>query len=179
MADARQYSDEEVRAILDRALEAGGTSGVPGISHAELLAIGEQVGLSPEAMTRAADRAREDLLDQAARKAIRSRRRRWLAAHAAMFALINGLLFAVNAATTPGEWWVLFPVFFWGLALALHAGLALGVAPSPRALSRERRRREQPKATRSRLRVEQGSVEAEESDSAEHERSPASAQRTR
>jgi hypothetical protein len=181
MADARQYSDEEVRAILDRALEAGGKGGAPGISHADLLAIGEQVGLSPEAMTLAAERAREDLLDQAARKAIASRRRCWLAAHAALFALINGLLFAVNAATTPGEWWVLFPVFFWGLALALHVGVALGVAPSQRALSRERRRRELPQATRNRLRVAQAEAEAEveAENTAERAQSPASAPRTR
>ena len=30
-------------------------------------------------------------------------------------------MFGVNYATTPGEWWVLFPVFFWGMALFAHA----------------------------------------------------------
>ena len=120
MADARKYSDEEVRAILDRALESGGGD-AGGLSHAELLAIGEQVGVSPEAMSRAAEEMLEAKRDAAAERASASRRRRWLAAHALVFAAINGLLFAVNALTTPGEWWVLFPVVFWGLALALHA----------------------------------------------------------
>ncbi len=59
-----------------------------------------------------------------------------------MFALINGLLFGVNALTTPGEWWALFPIFFWGLALAFHAGIGIVVAPSKGALKRERLRLE-------------------------------------
>jgi hypothetical protein len=161
MAEARKYSDEEVRAILDRALKGDGAADPGSISHADLLAIGEQVGLSPEAMTRAADEARAAQLERAAGGAITSRRRRWLAAHAALFALLNGLLFAVNWATTPGEWWVLFPVFFWGLALALHAGLALAVSPSRRALERERRRLELPRAEAARLRVEPSLLESD------------------
>lgn len=139
MADERKYSDTEVRAILDRALKAEPGAEL-GIAHAELQAIGEQVGVPAEAMTRAANEVLEARLDGAATQAIQSRRRRWLALHAGVFALINGLLFTVNLLTTPGEWWVLFSVFFWGLALALHAGLALGLKPSSSALARERRR---------------------------------------
>jgi hypothetical protein len=171
MAEARKYSDEEVRAILDRALEGGGGGGGGdvGISHADLLAIGEQVGLSAEAMSRAADEALAARLDRAAGGAIKSRWRRWLAGHAGVFAVLNGLLFAVNAATTPGEWWVLFPVFFWGLAVALHAGLALGLSPSRRALDRERRRLEPPPTERSRVRVEQSQPEPEASTAAGEE----------
>jgi hypothetical protein len=169
MTEGRKYSDAEVRAILDRALKPG-DGGEPGLSHADLLAIGEQVGVSPEAMTRAAAEARSAQLDQAATRAITARRRRWLAAHAAVFATINGLLFAVNAATTPGEWWVLFPVVFWGLALALHAGLALGIPASKRALERERKRLEAPSAARSaRLRVEPTALETEEATTTEAE----------
>lgn len=139
MADERKYSDSEVQAIVERALKAD-AGGTVGLDHAELVAIGEQVGVAPEAMTRAAREVLEAQLDSAAGRAIKSRRRRWLAWHAGVFALINGLLFTVNFLTTPGEWWVLFSVFFWGLALALHAGLALGLAASGSALKRERLR---------------------------------------
>jgi hypothetical protein len=171
MTDARKYSDEEVRAILDRALRGdGGDAG--GLSHAELLAIGEQVGVPPEAMSRAADEMLQAKLDTAAERAIASRRKRWLGAHAVLFAVINGLLFAVNALTTPGEWWVLFPVVFWGLALALHAGLAIGVRPSARAILRARGRLEQSGRTpTARVRVAPGvneHVDSEHVDS-EHE----------
>ncbi len=169
MTDARKYSDEEVRAILDRALKGDGGD-VGSLSHAELLSIGEQVGVPPEAMSRAAEEMLQARLDVAAERAIASRRKRWLVAHAVVFAVINGLLFAVNASTTPGEWWVLFPVVFWGLALALHAGLALGVKPSARAVERERRRLEQSRRTpAARVRVapqvsEQGESEPVESE---------------
>lgn len=169
MADARKYSDEEVRAILDRALKGdGGDAG--GLSHADLLAIGEQVGVSPEAMSRAAEEMLEAKVDAAAERAIASGRRRWLAAHAVVFGVINGLLFAINALTTPGEWWVLFPVVFWGLALALHAGLALGVQPSARAIERARRRLEQSGRSRAaRVRVAPTVSEQVESEPVERE----------
>ncbi len=152
MSDGRTYSDHEVREIIDRALASA--SGEGGLSHPDLLAVGEQVGISAEAMTRAALEVREAKLDGAATGAVTSRRRRWLAAHAGLFALINGLLFTVNFLTTPGEWWALFPIFFWGLALALHAAATFAAPVSPRALQRERRRiAEQGVAGAQRLRV--------------------------
>jgi len=144
MTDEPKYSDAEVRAIIDRALSRD-SSQASGLSHADLLAVGEQVGVPAEVMARAAEAVRAERVSRSASEAVTARRRRWLVAHAAVFAVINGLLFAVNAATTPGQWWVLFPVFFWGLALLLHAGLAFGVAPSSRALERERRRLAPPK----------------------------------
>jgi hypothetical protein len=169
MTDARRYSDEEVRAILDRALKGdGGDAG--GLSHADLLAIGEQVGVPPEAMSRAADEMLQAKLDTAAKRAVASRRKRWLAAHSVVFAVINGLLFAVNALTTPGEWWVLFPVVIWGLALAFHGSLALGVQPSARTLEQARRRLEQSRrAPTPRVRVAPSPDEQAESDPVESE----------
>jgi hypothetical protein len=159
MTDERKYSDEEVRAIIDRAL-ARDASEPGGLTHSDLLAVGEQVGVPAAAMTRAAEAVRTERLARVASEAITGRRRRWLARHAAVFAVINGLLFAVNAATTPGQWWVLFPVFFWGLALMLHAGLAFGTAPSPRALERERRRLA---PTKVRIEAEESKASNEES----------------
>lgn len=156
-----KYSDEEVRAIIERALSRS-SSEAGGLSHADLLAVGEQVGVSPDAMSRAAEAVRAERLSRDAGAALSRRRRRWLAAHAAVFAVLNGLLFAVNAATTPGQWWVLFPIFFWGLALLLHAGLTFGVAPSPKAVARERHRLAPPK-----LRVDGAGVEAESSEETE------------
>jgi len=82
----------------------------------------------------------EARLSTAATTRIVSRRRRILAAHAVAYAVINALLFAVNFLSTPGEWWVLFPVFFWGLGLLLHAGFGLSKHVSERRLTREKRR---------------------------------------
>jgi len=159
MAGERKYSDGEMREILERALAKQGPGQDPSaITHAELLAIGEQVGVPPEAMARAAAEVAQARLDADATQSVKSRRQKWLAAHAAAFAVVNGLLFTVNYLTTPGEWWVLFSIFFWGLALAAHAGVALvvGRSLSPATLERERRKLE---AERPRLRIEASASE--------------------
>src|SRR4051812_23413218 len=107
MADPRRYNDQDIQAIIQRALEQqGGATG--DLSHADLVGIGEQVGVSAEALERAAGDVLEARRAAEATHNVTSARRRWLAAHAAVFAVINGLLFAVNALTTPGEWWFLF-----------------------------------------------------------------------
>lgn len=93
-----------------------------------------------EALERAAHDVLEERRRTEASNRITSTRKRWLAAHAAVFALINGLLFAVNALTTPGEWWFLFSAVLWGLALSGHAAFALGAGVSPKRLQRERAR---------------------------------------
>ena len=134
MPTNRSYTDREVRAILARALR-----GEPdrGVSHDELVSIASEVGVSREAI----DLAARELHLEAERargreRVLRRRRRRW-ASHAFLFLLVNGLLFAVNALTTPGEWWVLFPVFIWGVALILHGWFALSRQVSTRALLKE------------------------------------------
>jgi plasmid stability protein len=139
MPDARKYSDDEVREILERAL-TGENADPTSITHGDLVAIGEQVGLTPEAMARAAREVTQAKLDGAATRSLKSRRRKLLGAHAALYAVINALLFTVNFLSTPGEWWFLFSVVFWGLALAAHAAVALGLGVSARSLERERRK---------------------------------------
>jgi hypothetical protein len=147
MPDSRRYNDEDIQAIIQRALEQQG-GGKGELAHADLLAIGEQVGVSAEAMERAAADVIETRQAAAATERVRSSRRRWLAAHAAVFAVINGLLFTVNALTTPGEWWFLFSVVFWGLALAAHSVFALGAGVSAKRQQRERARIEAEKRLR-------------------------------
>lgn len=139
MPDPRRYSDQDIQAIVQRALEQQGAA-KGDLSHADLLGIGEQIGVSADALERAAHDVLEARRSAEAKDRITSTRRRWLAAHAAVFALLNGLLFAVNALTTPGEWWFLFSAVFWGLALSGHTAFALGAGVSPKRLQRERLR---------------------------------------
>jgi 2TM domain len=150
MADERSYTDDDIRAIVDRALQSqpGGA-----VNHADLLSIGAQVGLSREAIDQAARELAESRLDQQGARQIVGRRRRWLAAHAALFTVVHGLLFAINFLTTPGEWWVLFPLFIWGAALLLHSALVFAVPVSPARLQRERRDLERQRQAASRKRV--------------------------
>jgi hypothetical protein len=152
MPDPRRYSDQDIQAIVQRALEQQGAA-TGDLSHADLLGIGEQIGVSADALERAAHDVVEARRSAEAKTRITSTRRRWLAAHAAVFALINGLLFAVNALTTPGEWWFLFSAVFWGLALSGHAAFALGAGISPKRLQRERVRIEQDSRTPARYQL--------------------------
>ena len=139
MSKDASYADDEVRAIVERALEAQPERQ---LSHQDLLAIGAGVGLSNEAIERAAEEVRAARLTAAAKASLVARRQRGLAIHGFVFFAINAFLFAINFLTTPGEWWFLFSLFGWGLGLLLHAGLGLFMGISPRRLERERRRQE-------------------------------------
>lgn len=133
----RQYSDEEVRAIIDRALASEPDRA---ISHEQLVSIGADVGLSRTAIENAAREVEEKRELTRARERILQRRRKQLASHAWAYALVNAFLFALNYLTTPGDWWVLFPLLGWALGLAFHARAGLSKDVSDRAIARELRR---------------------------------------
>jgi hypothetical protein len=137
MGDDRSYKNDDVRAIIDRALQ---TQPQEGVSHDDLLAIGAEVGLSPAVVERAALELREERLSEVARAHVVSRRRRGLLAHALVYLAVNAALFAINFLTTPGEWWVLFPVIAWGVGLLLHAVFGLSAKVSARRLKRAKAR---------------------------------------
>ncbi|HVL26091.1 MAG TPA: 2TM domain-containing protein [Thermomicrobiales bacterium] len=44
-------------------------------------------------------------------------------AHFSIYLALNILLFIINLLATPGFWWFLYPLWAWGMVLALHAGL--------------------------------------------------------
>lgn len=163
MPDPRRYSDQDIQAIVQRALEQQGAA-KGDLSHADLLGIGEQIGVSADALERAAHDVVEARRGAEAKNRVTSTRRRWLAAHAAVFALLNGLLFAVNALTTPGEWWFLFSAVFWGLALSGHAAFALGAGVSPKRLQQERARSDDETRARARPQLRVGDAETAAAD---------------
>jgi len=158
MADGRKYKDEDVRAIMDKALSRPSENGM---SHDDLLSIAAEVGLSRDTIETAVQEVEETRLNAEATSAVVARRRRWLASHAFFFTAVNAFLFAINFLTTPGEWWVLFPLIGWGLALLLHAGLALSSRVSAGGLNREKRRLQERQKARAlpRQRIEDASAE--------------------
>lgn len=169
MSDERSYKNDEVRAIIDRALAEQPQEG---ITHDDLLAVGAEVGLSRTAMERAAREVQAASSVEEAKASVVSGRRRGLAIHAGVFAVLNAFLFAINYLTTPGEWWVLFSLFGWGLGLALHTVFGLSTSVSPRRLKRAQRRLQLQRAEEhsaladpsSRLRVSAPREELEASD---------------
>jgi hypothetical protein len=137
MSKERSYGDDEVRAIIERALKAQPQSGV---SHDELLAIGAGVGLSADALESAAREVTDARLTKTAAERVQALKRRYVIAHAFVYLTVNGFLFAINYLTTPGQWWVLFPIFAWGIGMMLHAGFGLFSRASEYAITQEKRR---------------------------------------
>ena len=40
--------------------------------------------------------------------------------HLGTYFIVNGLLFLVNVLTSPGDWWVLYPLIGWGVCLTVQ-----------------------------------------------------------
>ncbi|HET7543670.1 MAG TPA: 2TM domain-containing protein [Polyangiaceae bacterium] len=137
MSKDKNYADDEVRDIIERALKAQPSGG---ISHEDLLSIGAGAGLTRDAVESAARDVAEARLTKTATARIVSWRRRGVLAHAFVYAVVNGFLFLINYLTTPGSWWVLFPVLAWGVGLVLHAGFGLFSPVDEWSLTREKRR---------------------------------------
>ncbi|WP_437900026.1 2TM domain-containing protein [Sorangium sp. So ce124] len=129
----RQYTEAEVRAILERALR---DTQARGVSHDELVAAADEIGIS-RGVIEAASRDIEHVRgEEAAREAILARRRKGFRTHLFSFLLVNAFLFAVNALTD-GPWWFFWPLLGCGLGLAFHALGALSSEVSPRQIHRE------------------------------------------
>jgi 2TM domain len=63
-----------------------------------------------------------------ARQKVRSIRGFYI--HLIVFVLVMAFLLIVNLATSP-VWWVQWPLFGWGLAVAIHAGAVFGLVGWP------------------------------------------------
>ncbi|MBN1606968.1 MAG: 2TM domain-containing protein [Polyangiaceae bacterium] len=135
----RRYTDDEARAIFERALgaEANATLG-----HEDLVAAAAEVGISRDAVERAVAEVETQQAERMAKASVLSRRRRGLLNHFIVYFVINGFLFLINWLTSPGAWWFLFPVAAWGLGLFFHMWHSLSSRVSPRALRRQLTRAE-------------------------------------
>lgn len=140
MAEGRQYSEDEVKAILERAL-ARSRDKSAGVSHDELLAAASEVGISREDIERAAVEVSEGRDEREARAHILASRRRGFSSHLWAFLGVNVFLLAINLLTTPAILWFLFPLLGWGLGLFFHARAALSKEVAERAIRREVERR--------------------------------------
>ncbi|HLV66946.1 MAG TPA: 2TM domain-containing protein [Polyangiaceae bacterium] len=134
MAEGRYYSDEEVRAILDRALKHELERGT---AYDDLLAAASEVGISPAALEQAVREIEENRDAERARERILARRRRAFMSHLWTFVGVQVFLFALNWLTTPWYLWFIYPLLAWGLGLFLHARSAFSKEVSDRALNRE------------------------------------------
>lgn len=134
MSEGRRYTEDEVQAILERALRRTHKSGV---THDELVEAATEVGISRDDLERAALELDEGRDEREARAKILKERRAGFAGHAWAYAGVNLFLLAINLITTPSILWFVFPLLGWGLGLFFHARVGLSKQVSDRAIRRE------------------------------------------
>jgi hypothetical protein len=122
--NSKQYSDEEARSILKRAVDLQGFDEGQ-FSRDQLLAMGHDLGLSQEAIVKA---EREHLVQQsltipadALEIAFRLERTKTLNQHLAVFVMVMAILILLNFVTTGfATPWFFVPLMAWGFALLFH-----------------------------------------------------------
>jgi hypothetical protein len=142
MADERRYSEEEVRAILERAIRQDQSGG---LSHADLVEAAREVGISDDAVEQAALEVEQGRELELARERILARRRAGFKSHLVVYVAVMLFLFAINALTSPQHWWFLYPLLGWGLGMVFSARAGLSKQVSERALAREVARSSSPR----------------------------------
>jgi hypothetical protein len=166
MAD-RVYTKQEVDAILARALELQGHG--EATTHQDLVAVGKEIGLPPEAIERAAGEvlARRRVSDDV--RALRARSWRGFYAHLLPYLTVSALLAFINLVIVGGPPWFVIVMLAWGVGLGSH--LLAVASPDPERLRRklerqrdraERRSRHARVASGSRVRVKAADPEPEE-----------------
>jgi len=113
----RRYSEEEVSAIIKRALQ-GSTEET--ITHDELLDIAQKSGVSP-------DKLADAIEAQEGAREFEDAKRRWLKAernefrgHLIAYVIVNGFL-SIMSLITSDYFWAIWPILGWGIGLAFHA----------------------------------------------------------
>ena len=149
MSSDRRYTQEEVDAILKRALERDGAKGkksADALSHQDLLETAREVGIEPAQIEAAIAEVKLDNEKLSLREAWLARRREQHSQMVKAWAFVNVICFTICMVTGATWWpWVLVP---WGGVIILNY-LALRRSPTDkelaqldRKLEREQRKRE-------------------------------------
>ena len=114
----RKYTEEEVSAILRRALERQGSSSA--ITYDELRETAKELGIDPLALESAIGEQQIVGEYEAARAEYRIHRRQKFFEHFRSYLIVNMVLFVIDLLTSGGEWFF-WPLFGWGLGVAFDA----------------------------------------------------------
>ncbi len=115
---SRGYTQDQVNAILKRALERQGTSAV--ITHQELMETARELGIEPSVLEAAITEQGELRAYEEARVEWLKKRRRSFGQHLLSYLIVNLGLFLIDIFTTGGVWFF-FPLFGWGIGLMFDA----------------------------------------------------------
>jgi hypothetical protein len=136
----RTYNQEEVDAILDRALRAQAKDGTR-LTHEELVSAAAEVGIPREAIDAAAREGVVETSDKELLRAWKRRARMRFLRHFITYVLVIAMLAFINMITTPAFPWFAIVALGWGIGIAMHF-LNTFFADEERVLDRERRRAE-------------------------------------
>jgi hypothetical protein len=134
MTTERRYSEQEVRAILERALRHDSADG---LSHTDLLDAAGEAGISRDAVEQAALEVEATRGLELARERIIARRRAGFFSHLWAYLGVQIFLIAINLLTSPQHLWFVFPLLGWGLGLFFSARHGLSKDVPERQLQRE------------------------------------------
>ncbi len=135
--EGRTYTDQELEAILRRALEQQSAQG-DGFGHDELVAAAREVGLDDQAVERAiAELSRERTEAQIVEGLRAKRRQRWVRHLVTYLAVVGGFL-GLHLLGLVGLW-VYWMAVGWGIGLVLDTYGKLR-APTDEEVERERQR---------------------------------------
>jgi hypothetical protein len=164
----RRYSEDEVQAILSRALERQGLDAST-TSHEELRRAAEEVGISREDFEAAASElgAKDEQRKMSAdyRAWLRRRRRGWFR-HFSIYLVVCAFLVAIDWFTSglSGAFhWSFFPIAGWGLGVVLHLLAVIFSRDEQEWIERQQRRRRWEKRWREgRKKLERGGAAFEQ-----------------
>jgi|GEM_PF-301910 hypothetical protein len=122
MAEKPSYTSEEAEEILTRAARQRSHGQV---SHARLLAMAEELGITPEEVAAAVAETEAKREDETLRREFIQERRASFWPHLVPFLLVNLMLLVINLLTSPRHLWFLYSLMGWGIGLASHAAHAL------------------------------------------------------
>lgn len=128
--EAEQILRETVKRAAEQ--EAAQATGNADVSHERLVAMTEELGVSPEMLAavlndRAAEsaKAQERAAEQQERGEFIAGRKADFYPHLWSFVGVNVISVASNLMTSPGHFWAAYPLLGWGLGLFCHAMTAL------------------------------------------------------
>ena len=111
------YSSQDVQKILTLAMA---TQQEELFSEKQLLEMGVELGISPELLKTAEQEWLIQAKVQQEQQARREIKLQGFKAHLISFIAVNTLLVVLNLATTPRDFWAIYPISGWGLGLFMH-----------------------------------------------------------
>lgn len=117
------YDADEAEQILERA--AARTASGRAVSRERLLAMADELGISPEEVEAAAAEVEGERQDRELRAEFVAKRRAGFWAILVPFLSVNLMLFVINWLTGFGHPWFLYPLLGWSVGMASHAAAVL------------------------------------------------------